>query len=182
MSDDMVLGGGDDWTEIVGEQLRGGSTVAGDAAAEILGELVKRSPAFAQYASKRLAASRPMLAKTPLNKARDWQVDFGPVYGLAGTSTVVIVNPQVLFRGEKVMATDTSTTPGLGTRIAAIFVGQKSQRPANSGSTLTAFFANNALGNGIKWDTCEKALSISITIQFIAACTFDMTVFGKAVL
>jgi hypothetical protein len=100
----------------------------------------------------------------------------------AGTSTTITVNPQVLFRGEKVMATDSHTTPGLGTRISAIFVGQKSQRPANAGSTLTAFFANNALGNGIKWDTCEKALSISLTVNFVAACTFDCTVFGKAVL
>jgi len=187
MSDEMVLGASDEWTEIVGEQLRGGSTVAGDHAAEILGELVKRSPAFAAYASKRLAASRPMLAKTPLNKARDWQIDFGPVYGAAGTSTTITQNPQVLFRGEKVMATDSGNisgggTAGSGTRIQAIFVGQKSQRPANAGSTLTAFFANNALGNGIKWDTCEKALSISITVQFIQSCTFDMTVFGKAVL
>jgi hypothetical protein len=182
MSDEMVLGSSDEWTEIVGEQLRGGSTVAGDHAAEILGELVKRSPAFAAYASKRLAASRPMLAKTPLNKARDWQIDFGPVFGAAGTTTTITQNPQVLFRGEKVMATDTGTTVGAGTRIQAIFVGQKSQRPANAGSTLTAFFANNALGNGIKWDTCEKALSISITVQFVQSCTFDMTVFGKAVL
>ena len=183
MSDAMILGDDDGWTEIVGEQLRGGVTVAGDAAAEILGELVKRSPAFAQYASKRLAASRPMVAKTPLNKARDWQIDFGPVFGVAGTTTTIIVNPQCLFRGEKVMATDTSSgTAGMGTAIQAIFVGQKSQRPANQGQTLTAFFANNALGNGIKWDTCEKALSISLTIAFLNSCTFFCTVFGKAVL
>ena len=185
MAGEMVIGD-DGYVDIIGEQLRGGSTVAGaidpHTATEIIGEMVQRSPAFAAYASKRLAASRPMLHKTPLNKARDWQIDFGPVSGAAGTNTTVIINPQVLFRGEKVMATDTGTTPGLGTRIQAIFVGQKSQRPANAGSTLTAFFANNALGNGIKWDTCEKALSISITVQFIQSCTFDMTVFGKAVL
>jgi hypothetical protein len=190
MGGEMVIGD-DGWTEIVGEQLRGGSTVAGaghlghidhNTAFEILGAAMAQSPAFRQYAEKRAAASRPMLHKTPLNKARDWQIDFGPVFGLAGTSTTVIINPQVLFRGEKVMATDTGVTPGLGTRISAIFVGQKSQRPANAGSTLTAFFANNSLGNGIKWDTCEKALSISVTVLFVESCTFDMTVFGKAVL
>jgi hypothetical protein len=181
----MVIGD-DGWTEIVGEQLRGGSTVAGqmspEQAFEVLGAAVQQSPAFAQYVAKRAAASRPMLHKTPLNKARDWQIDFGPVSGAAGTTTTVIVNPQCLFRGEKVMATDSATTPGLGTRIQSIFVGQKSQRPANQGATLTAFFANNSLGNGIKWDTCEKALSISLTISFVQTCTFDCTVFGKAVL
>ena len=154
MGGEMVIGD-DGWTEIVGEQVRGGATVAGvdkEQAFEILGELMTKSPAFAAYAAKRAAASRPMLHKTPLNKARDWQIDFGPVSGTAGTQTTITQNPQVLFRGEKVMATDSFTTPGLGTRISAIFVGQKSQRPANAGSTLTAFFANNSLGNGIKWD------------------------------
>lgn len=185
MGNEMIIGD-DGWTEIVGEQVRGGATVAGidrDQAFEILGELVGKSQAFAQYAQKRAAANRPMLHKTPMNKARDWQIDFGPVSGAAGTTTTITVNPQVLFRGEKVMATDTGIgTAGNNTRITSIFVGQKSQRPANAGSTLTAFFANNSLGNGIKWDTCEKALSISITVSFVQACTFDMTVFGKAVL
>jgi hypothetical protein len=177
--------GDDGWTEIVGEQVRGGATIAGldaNGAFEVLGELVNKSPAFAQFVAKRAAASRPMLHKTPLNKARDWQIDFGPVSGAAGTTTTVSNNPQCLFRGEKVMATDSGSTAGYGTRITQILVGQKLQRPAGGGATLTAFFANNALGNGVKWDTCEKALTIAITISFVQACTFDMTVFGKAVL
>lgn len=181
MAGEMVIGD-DGWTEIVGESVRGGSSVLGEAGFEVLGEMMSKSPAFKAAVEKRAASSRPMLHKTPLNKARDWQIDFGPISGAAGTSTTVVINPQVLFRGEKVMATDSASTPGLGTRISAIFVGQKSQRPANAGSTLTAFFANNALGNGIKWDTCEKALSISLTISFVQSCTFDCTVFGKAVL
>lgn len=179
----MVIGD-DGWTEIVGEQTRGGQSVVGlgpEQAYEILGELMQRSPAFNQAVQRRIAGSRPVLHKTPNTKARDWQIDFGPVFATSGTTTTVTVNPQVLFRGEKVMATDSSTTPGFGTRISAIFVGQELQRPANSGSTLTAFFANNALGNGIKWDTCEKALSIAVTVIFSATCTWDMTVFGKAV-
>ena len=177
--------GDDGWTEIVGEQLRGGATVAGldhAGAFEVLGEMVQKSPQFAAYIARRAAASRPMLHRTPLNKARDWQIDFGPVSGGAGSSTTLSNNPQCLFRGEKVMATDSGTTAGYGTRISQILVGQKLQRPAGGGSTLTAFFANNALGNGIKWDTCEKALTIGVTVLFAQACTFDMSVFGKAVL
>jgi hypothetical protein len=189
---DMVIGD-DGWTEIVGEQTRGGTpasnsltpvlgAVSSEQAYEILGELVQKSPAFAQYAQKRVAASRPITHKIPLQKARDWQIDFGPVSGAAGTTTTITIAPQCLFRGEKVMATDSYTSAGYGTRISTILIGQKLQRPAGSGSTLTAFFANNSLGNGIKWDTCEKALSISVTVSFVQSCTFDMTVFGKAVL
>ena len=157
-----------------------------DEATAILGELVKKSSAFAAYASKRLAASRPMLTRTPLSKARDWQIDLGPVYGLAGTSTTLVVSPQVLFRGEKIFAVDSNYTnpggvAGFGTRIGSIFVGQKAQRPANS-STLTAFFAIDSLGNGVHWDTCQKALSIAVTVHFINSCTFDLTVYGHAVL
>jgi hypothetical protein len=48
--------------------------------------------------------------------------------------------------------------------------------------TLTAFFAPNALGNGVKWATCQKGLLITIDVFFITSCTFDMTVYGKAVL
>lgn len=180
---DMVIGD-DGWTEIVGEQARGGrgTSIDGDLAMEILGELSSKSPAFRAYAEKRAAASRPMVQKVPLQKARDWQIDFGPVCSGAGTTTTISQNPQCLFRAEKVMATDTASPAGTGTRIQQIFVGNKLQRPANAGATLTVFFANNALGNGVRWDTCEKALSIAITVSFVSACTFDMTVFGKAVM
>ena len=189
---EMVIGD-DGWTEIVGEQTRGATPGGYDSLApilgggrglafDILGELMEKSPAFRQYAEKRAAASRPMTHKVPLQKARDWQIDFGPVSGAAGTTTTLTVAPQCLFRGEKVMATDTASPAGTGTRISTILIGQKLQRPAGSGATLTSFFANNALGNGIKWDTCEKALSIAVTVSFVSACTFDMTVFGKAVL
>ncbi len=184
---DLVIGD-DGWTEIVGEQTRGGggtvnslSPVLGGAGFEILGELMEKSPAFAAYAQKRAAASRPMTHKIPLQKARDWQIDFGPVSGAAGTTTTITVQPQCLFRGEKVMATDSGSPAGTGTRVQTILIGQKLQRPLGTGGTLTSFFANNALGNGIKWDTCQSALSIAMTVSFVQACTFDCTVFGKAV-
>lgn len=190
MSGEMIIGD-DGWVEIVGEQTRGGTPAANtftpvlgrDVSFEILGELMEKSPAFAAYAQKRAAQSRPMVSKTPLQKARDWQIDFGPVSGSAATTTTITIAPQCLFRGEKVMATDIgANAAGFNTRIQNIFVGQRLQRPANAGATLTAFFANNSLGNGIKWDTCEKALSIAITVSFIVQATFEMTVFGKAVL
>ncbi len=187
--------GEDGWLEVVGEQTRGGSTygvntlapwLGGDQRAfQVLGDLMQKSPAFNQYVNARAAASRPMTTSIPLQKARDWQVDFGPVSGASSTTTTITVQPQCLFRGEKVMATDTGgagTAVGYATSIGTILIGNRLQRPAGTGYTLTAFFANNSLGNGIRWDTCEKALSISVTVSFITASTFYMTVFGKAVL
>lgn len=192
-----LVGNDDTWPEImdsphvaIGEQLRGGATVAGDSAYAVLGELMEKSPALKSYIEKRIASSRPVLHRLPVQKARDWQIDLPATYGTAGSATTVTVNPQCLFRGEKIMATDTAlpggpTTAvpaGYGTTVGTILIGNRLQRPAGSGATLTAFFANNALGNGVKWDTCEKALSIAITVNFINSCTFYMTVYGKAVL
>jgi hypothetical protein len=115
-----------------------------------------------------------------LQRDRDWQLDFGPVSGPAGSVTTLTVAPQCSFRGEKVMARDTGSTPGRGTRVMSILVGNRPQRPLANGSTLADFFSPVALGNGVRWDTCDKALSISITVSFAEACTFDLTVFGRA--
>lgn len=111
----------------------------------------------------------------------DWNIDFGPVFGSAGTITTLTVVPQCAFQGRKVMANDTGSTPGQGTRVMQLLVGQRMQRPLASGSTLAAFFGVNALGNDVRWDTCQKGLAIAITVSFVESCTFDMTVFGRAV-
>jgi hypothetical protein len=187
MSNALVTADG--WDQIIGEHLTGAVTQTGNNAPyDILGELVAKSPAFRKYAEQRIAATRPVISQTPMSAERDWQVDIGPIDGNAGDVVTLTSTPQVLFRGEKVMATDQSASPSAGpagynTRITQIFVGQKSQRPANAGATLTAFFANTALGNGIRWDSCERGLAISVTVSFINdSTTFNMTVFGKAVL
>jgi hypothetical protein len=181
-----LMGIDDGWTDILGEQLRGGgggvvgaNVMSPQQAYEILGEIIQRSPKLAQYAAARVANSRPIVAKTPFNKMRDFHVDFGPAFGLAGSSTVLIVNPQCHFRAEKLVATDSGSTSGQGSRITSIFVGNKSQRPANAGSTLTSFFAPTSLGNGVRWDTCEKGLTISMGVLFTQDCTFDATAFGR---
>ena len=186
-----IVIGDDGWTEIVGEQSRGGTPasnsltpVLGADGYDVLGaaqEMLQRSPAFNQYAARRAAASRPITHRQPLQKARDWDLSFGPVSGAAGTTTVITVAPQCPFRGEKVIATDSFSSAGQGTRITQVLIGQRLQRPATGGGSLTLFFSNGTLGNGIKWDTCQQALSIAVTVSFIQACTFDMTVFGKAV-
>ena len=158
-------------TEIQGEMLDDSGEIVGNA------NVIPSRAGFAE----RAVSDRPILHETPLLHARDWQIDFPTTFGLAGTITTLQVFPQVLFRGEQVMASDTGFPPTFQTRIMAIFVGQKSQRPANQGGTITNFFVNTAIGNGIRWDTCPRALSISVTVSFISSCSFDLTVFGKCI-
>jgi hypothetical protein len=111
---------------------------------------------------------------------RDWQMDFD-LEGQAGETKTISIPSQCYFRGEKMLATDDSAKPGMGTRIVRVLIGNKLQMPIGSGGTLTMFFANNALGNGMKWDTCPPGLSVSIAVEFLQSCKWTATVFGKAV-
>ncbi|HUK34399.1 MAG TPA: hypothetical protein VLV86_10830 [Vicinamibacterales bacterium] len=191
MSTHALVVGEDGWSEIdgIGEMVRGGGGVATDTLAiagppgnyDVLGAALAQSPAFQQMLAKRAAAGRPVMHKQPLRMARDWDVPLGPVSGAAGTTTTISFQPQAYFRVEKMMATDTATTAGTGTAITQILVGQRLQRPATSGGTLSLFYSNNSLGNGLRWDTCQPAFSISLTISFVSQCTFYGNLFGKAV-
>jgi hypothetical protein len=184
----MVIGDdGYAWPEVVGEH--GGMHHGSDDALQIIGELAAKSPAFKSYLDKRAASAATVVRKQPRLQAQDWQIDFGPVSGASGTITTLTVQPQCIFRCEKIMATDdygnylASPNPnfnGRGTRIGSILIGQRNQRPATT-FTLSNFFAQNSLGNGIKLNTCKEALSIAVQVSFIQTCTFDMTMFGKAI-
>ena len=152
-----LVGGGTTWDDLVGEQVRGGgadlSVLGADGAYELLGEMVARSPQMAQFVQQRIAQARPMVRRSTVDKARDWDFPLGPVSGTAGTTTTITIQPQTLFRVEKIMATDIGPqSAGFNTSITQVIIGNKLQRPATSNGALTLFFANNALGNGVKWD------------------------------
>lgn len=112
-------------------------------------------------------------------EGKHWDVPFETVKGKKGQCKTVNVSPGCLFRGEKLMATDTAAEPGTGTRITAVLVGQRTQRPIGGG-TLTLFFGTQALGNGLDWDLCQPNESISITVEFLRDCTWTANVFGRA--
>ena len=79
------------------------------------------------------------------------------------------------------MAYDTGEPSGSGTRISNLLVGNRLQRPSANGATLSTFFAPFALGNSLNWDTCQRGLTISVTVSFVQTCTFEMCVFGQAI-
>jgi hypothetical protein len=184
-----LVGGEDGWAEIdgIGEMTRGGGqggfeTLLGPPGNyDVLGAALAQSPAFQNMIAKRAAAGRPVMHKQPLRMARDWDVPLGPVSGAASTTTTISFQPQAYFRVEKMMATDTAATAGMGTAITQILVGQRLQRPATGGGTLSLFYSQQSLGNGLRWDTCQPAFSIALTISFVSACTFYGNLFGKAV-
>jgi hypothetical protein len=149
---------------------------------EIVGDSL-RGRGFDEEMQRRFAGDNPLLAhRRPELKVRDWPLDFGPVWAPAGKRTVITVSPQCLFRGEKIIATDTGSPAGTGTRILQVTIGPVVQRPSTDRGSLTSFFAATVLGNGIKFDTVQAAYQIRVTVSFVQTCTFDMSVFGTAVL
>lgn len=154
------IGYGTEWEDLVGEMTRGGNpmqdslaVLGAEGAYQLLGEMVQRSPQMAAFVQQRMLAARPMVRRTTVDRARDWDFPLGPVSGSSATTTTITIQPQTLFRVEKIMATDTGPlTSGYNTSVTQVIIGNKLQRPATTGGTLTLFFANNALGNGVKWD------------------------------
>ncbi len=192
--------GEDGWAEIdgIGEMTRGATSsfdtlspaqiaggmmpgYSGGPSYDVLGAALAQSPAFQALLAKKAAYQRPVMHKQPLRMARDWDVPLGPVSGAASTTTTITFQPQAYFRVEKLMATDTGSPAGFGTAITQIAVGQRLQRPILTGGTLSLFYSQQALGNGLRWDTCQPAFNIALTISFITACTFYGNLFGKAV-
>lgn len=177
-----VLG---DWEEIVGEQTRGGQDASpGLSPSDVLGTLFNAAsnPQFKAALARKAAMSRPAAQSQPAVKARDWQLPMTQ-YGTVGQTVTVTAAPQCLFRPEKLMVTEIgSSTNGYGSTITGASIGQKNQMPTTTGGMLSASFINTTLGNGIKWDTCQPALTISITLSFLQTCTWYGTLFGKAVL
>jgi hypothetical protein len=191
MSNQYLVAGPDGWSEIdgIGEMTRGGTPNFDSLAVlggppqnyDVLGTALAQSPAFQNLLAKKAAQGRPVMHQQPLRMARDWDFPLGPVSGAAGTTTTISFQPQAYFRVEKLMATDTGSPAGFGTAVSQILVGQRLQRPATGSSTLSIFFSQQSLGNGLRWDTCQPAFQIALTISFVQSCTFYGNLFGKAV-
>lgn len=141
-------------------------------------------PAVRGYLEKQIAAAAPLVNKDLFKgrNVKEWDLSFGPAWAPAGRRTTITETPQCLFRAEKIMATDSGSTPGLGTRIIQVAVGQKIQKPGGVNGTLTQFFSESALANGIRFDTAQAWSAIAVTVSFVEACTFNLSVFGKAIL
>ena len=154
------IGSGTEWDDLVGEMTRGGNpsqdslaVLGADGAYELLGQMAARSPQMAAFVNQAAMRGRPLVRRQQVDKARDWDFPLGPISGSAATTSTITIRPQTLFRVEKIMATDVGPlAAGFNTSVTQVIIGNKLQRPSTSGGTLTLFFSQNALGNGVKWD------------------------------
>lgn len=176
--------------QMLGEQTRGGQQNA-DYNNYLLGAMMNAgaNPAFNQALARMNAIQRPVLQHNPPAYAQEWQIGLN-MFGTPQQTVTGTITPQCYFRAEKLMAVELFNNGGLNnppiaTSITGAFIGQKNQLPVGAGAgggLHSAFFATGALGNGIKWSTCQPAISITIQVSFLSIATWYGGLFGKAVL
>lgn len=199
MANELDVLGFPNWDEIVGqqqaatmlgEQTRGGQQNAGyDNYLLGLAMNAQANPAFNQQITRQAALQRPVLRHNPPAVAQEWQIGLS-MFGTPTQTITGTITPQCYFRAEKLMAVELYNNgqlnnPPISTSITGAFIGQKNQLPVGAGAgggLHAAFFATGALGNGIKWSTCQPAISITIQVNFLAIATWYGGLFGKAVL
>jgi hypothetical protein len=166
------------------EEVMGAHEILG-AVHEILGlntssSKVQGSPAFAQALARRVAARAPMTKQVQPTKKRRWPIAFGPSAVPPSTTITATANPQVLYRGEKLINTGDTTN----LYISSLFVGNQQQLPSLGNPISVLSFSPGVLDNEMLFDTCQPALSITIQVQNLGTVntqTWAMTLFGHIV-
>lgn len=164
------------------DSVLGHEEILGD---EILGLLqassstIKGGSAFQSALANRLAKRAPIVQKVQPTKKRRYTMGFGPATVPPGTTITAQGQPQVLFRGEKLINTGDYT----GLFIQGMFVGNKPQLPTFQNSIACKTYEGQVLDNEMLFDTCDPALFVTFQIQNVSAgtLTWSMSLIGHIV-
>jgi len=187
-----ILGDGSDGDDILGDLLDGddslgafvgdGSDGADDAA---IGAAVRkkrtnaRKQAMARDLMRRRVASGALLRSVAPRNAREYALGLGST-SVAGTSSANInVQPQVIFRPERLVVPSNLAVDFL---ITDIKVGKNSQL-VSTGALPAVMFTEQAFGVRLKMDTAQISMfvTVSVTNQNPAARNFQGGLVGPAV-
>jgi len=114
------------------------------------------------------------------NSSRRWIVGLEKLMGTANTVHTIHAQPQVLWKGKKIVATDDSDDPGSGTEIVGIFIGNRPVTNAWAAAIPVSEFAYNKINNDLLFPTCDPALYVTIQVRFLKDCNFYCAIHGKA--
>lgn len=168
-----------DEEELVGHQEILGDEILGAIQQVLSSNRLRSGQPFQAALAARAAKRAPVVQRVLPTKKRRWTVGFGPT-AIPPSSTVTIqAQPQVLFRGEKLINTGDST----GLFIQGMFVGNKPQLPTFQSPIAVSTYAGTVLDNEQLFDTCDPALFITFQIQNTTAATltWSMSMIGHAV-
>lgn len=154
------------------EEMVGGEEILGSE--EILGLVealssakMKSGSAFQNALAARLAKRAPVTQRVTPTKKRRFTMGFGPATVPPLSTVTVQAQPQVLFRGEKIINTGDIT----GLYCQGLFVGNKPQLPTFQSAIAVATWSGNVLDNEQMLDTCDPALFVTFQIQNTTAAT-----------
>jgi hypothetical protein len=190
-----IMGDGSDGYDALGDLLDGefvgdgsdGSQAWGESGKDdILGAVIQhkrkqnaRKQAMARDLMARRVASGALLRSVPPRNAREYALGLGST-SVAGTSSANInVQPQVIFRPERLVVPSNLAVDFL---ITDIKVGKNSQL-VSTGALPAVMFTEQAFGVRLKMDTAQISMfvTVSVTNQNPAARNFQGGLVGPAV-
>ena len=192
-----LLDGDDDslgfeYTEILGDDDALGSVSWGDD--DALGAFVGAEAALATRRAARIAARKraaaemlmrkrvaagSLLRGVPPRNSREYALGLGSTSVAGNSSANINVQPQVIFRPERLVVPSNLAVDFL---ITDIKVGKNSQL-VSTGALPAVMFTEVAFGVRLKMDTCQISMfvTISVTNQNPAARNFQGGIVGPAV-
>ena len=189
---------GYEYTEIMGDGSDG--DVEGDILGELLGEvdgddsgrdysLVGAASAKTQRNAQKRAMARDLMARrvrsgallrsVPPRNAREYALGLGSTSVAGSSSANINVQPQVIFRPERLVVPSNLAMDFL---ITDIKVGKNSQL-VSTGALPAVMFTENAFGVRLRMDTAQISMfvTVSVTNQNPAARNFQGGLVGPAV-
>ena len=175
-------------TEILGDLLDGddeaGEFVGDDSGDDILGAILKKKQnakkqAMARDLLRRRVAAGSLLRSVSPRSSREYALGLGSTSVAGNSSANINVQPQVIFRPERLVVPSNIAVDFL---ITDIKVGKNSQL-VSTGALPAVMFTENAFGVRLKMDTAQISMfvTISVTNQNPAARNFQGGLVGPAV-
>ena len=154
------------------------AAMAGGSMTSILGDMPAGMDQQALI-QQLLARNAVLTRQDNPTKGREYPIGFGPVVVAAGAIATVIQQPQIVFRGERLIVP--SDIAGQFDFIQ-IIVGKNPQLAAN-GPIAARTFDEQSVGVRLRMDTCQISQQIVLQVQNVggASATFRATMIGTAV-
>ena len=185
---------GFEYTEIMGDD--SGEDILGELLGEVDGDdsgrdysLVGAASAKTQRNAQKRAMARDLMARrvrsgallrsVPPRNAREYALGLGSTSVAGSSSANINVQPQVIFRPERLVVPSNLAMDFL---ITDIKVGKNSQL-VSTGALPAVMFTENAFGVRLKMDTAQISMfvTVSVTNQNPAARNFQGGLVGPAV-
>ena len=191
---DALIEGDDsgfEYTEIMGDD--SGEDILGELLGEVDGDdsgaFVGAASAKSQRNAQKRAMARDLMARrvrsgallrsVPPRNAREYALGLGSTSVAGNSSANINVQPQVIFRPERLVVPSNLAMDFL---ITDIKVGKNSQL-VSTGALPAVMFTENAFGVRLKMDTAQISMfvTVSVTNQNPAARNFQGGLVGPAV-